>query len=220
MARFLTFQLTLRDIYQGNGCFLISEDDTVHLDVINTGEGFKVTSQNTTGLYFIGSSPENVTWNVVGTNSSPISTPNVDIYMSADGGNTWQYHIGTFPNTGAATITFPNPDTDLHAARLKVKGSGNVFFNVNAENFTVTHSLVSDTDIIIYPVPVHSILRIFGGNKGTLQTVIYNAIGQLVWKGEIDGETDLPVSLWAPGVYIVKIIDIKNHHTIRKIVVE
>ena len=220
VARFLTFQLTLRDIYQGNGCFLISEDDTVHLDVINTGEGFKVTSQNTTGLYFIGSSPENVTWNVVGTNSSPISTPNVDIYMSADGGNTWQYHIGTFPNTGAATITFPNPDTDLHAARLKVKGSGNVFFNVNAENFTVTHSLVSDTDIIIYPVPVHSILRIFGGNKGTLQTVIYNAIGQLVWKGEIDGETDLPVSLWAPGVYIVKIIDIKNHHTIRKIVVE
>ena len=103
VARFLTFRLTLRDIFQGNGCFLIP-DDTVHLDVINTGQGFKVTSQDTHGLYYIGNSPISVTWNVVGTNAAPISAPNVDIYMSADGGYTWQYHIGTFPNVGSAIV--------------------------------------------------------------------------------------------------------------------
>ncbi len=219
VARVLTFHLTLRDIYQGNGCFLIP-DDTVHLDVINTGEAFKVTSQNTTGLYYIGSSPETITWNVAGSNASPINTSAVDIYMSADGGNSWAYHIGTFQNTGSAVITLPNPDTDTHAARIKVKGSGNVFFNVNAADFTVAHSLTSDTDIVIYPIPAHALLRIFGGNKGTLQTTVYNAIGQQVWKGQVDGETDLPVSLWARGIYIIKIIDVKNHHTVRKIVVE
>ncbi len=219
VARFLTFHVTLRDIYQGNGCFLIP-DDTVHLDAINTGEGFKVTSQNTSGLYYIGSSPETITWNVVGTNTSPINTSAVDIYMSADGGNTWQYHIGTFPNTGSAVITLPNPDTDLHAARIKVKGHGNVFFNVNSADFTVTHSLTSDTDIVIYPVPTHTVLRMFGGNKGTLQGAIYNTLGQQVWKGQIDGETDIPVALWARGIYFVKTIDIKNRHTVKKIVVE
>jgi hypothetical protein len=219
VGRFLTFQLTMRDIYQGNGCFLIP-DDTVHLDVINTGEGFKVTSQNTSGVYYVGSSPETITWNVAGSNASPINTSAVDIYMSADGGNSWQYHIGTFPNTGSAVVTLPNPDTDLHAARIKVKGNGNVFFNVNAADFTVAHSLASDSDIVIYPVPVHNVLRMFGGNKGTLQTVIYNAIGQQVWKGQVDGETDIPILLWAPGVYFVKMIDVENHHTIRKIVVE
>ena len=219
VARFLTFRLTIRDIYQGNGCFIIP-DDTVHLDAINTGEGFTVTSQNTTGLYYIGSSPETITWNVVGTNIAPINTANVDIYMSIDEGNTWSYHIGTFPNSGSAVVILPNPDTDTHAARIKVKGTNNVFFNVNGADFTVTHSLSSDTSILIYPVPAHSVLRMFGGNKGLLNGVIYNAVGQQMWKGQINGETDISVALWARGVYFVKLIDIKNQHTVRKIVVE
>ncbi len=219
VARFLTFQLTLRDVLEGNGCFLIP-DDTVHLDAVNTGQGFKVTSQGTPGLYYIGSSPEAVTWNVVGTNTSPINAANVDIYLSLDGGNTWQYHIGTFPNNGSAVVTLPNPDTDTHAARIKVKGSGNVFFNVNDADFTVTHSLASDSDIVIYPVPTHNVLRMFGGNKGILQTTICNAIGQLAWKGEVDGETDIAVANWAPGIYIVRMIDVMNRHTVRKIVIE
>ena len=219
VARFLTFQLSLRDIYHGTGCFLVP-DDTVHLDVINTGTGFKVTSQGTSGLYYIGSSPETITWDVVGTNASPVNASSVDIYLSPDAGNTWPYHIGNFPNTGSAVVILPNPDTDIHAARIKVKGSGNVFFNVNSADFTVTHSLASDSNIVIYPVPAHTVLRIFGGNKGTLQTVIYDVVGQQMWKGQVDGETDIPVSLWARGIYFVKTIDVKNQHRIRKIVVE
>ena len=219
VARFLTFHLTMRDIFQGNGCFVIP-DDTVHIDAINTGAGFAVTSQNTSGTYYVGSSPETITWNVVGTNLAPVNAQNVDIYMSVDGGNTWQYHIGTFPNSGSAIVILPNPDTDVHAARIKVKGTNNIFFNVNSTDFTVTHSLESDTAIVIFPVPTHNILRIYGGTKGILNTVIYNAIGQQMWKGQVDGETDVSVALWARGIYFVKLIDIKNHHTVRKIVVE
>ncbi len=219
VARFLTFQLTVRDIYQGNGCFLVP-DDTVHLDVINTGNGFKVTSQNVAGLYYIGGSPETVTWDVASTNNAPISTPNVDIYMSVDGGNNWPYFLGTFPNTGTAIVTFPNPDTDTHAARIKVKGNGNIFFNVNAADFAVNHSLDPDNDIVVYPVPVRSILRMFGGNKGILETTIFNSVGQQVWKGQINGETDVSVALWPRGVYIIRIIDVRNKRTIKKFVVE
>ena len=219
VARFLTFHLTVRDIYQGNGCFVIP-DDTVHLDVINTGTGFKVTSQNTVGDYYIGNTPATVTWNVAGTNSSPINTQNVDIYVSVDGGNNWQYHIGTFPNTGSAIITMANPDTNVTTARIKVKGTNNVFFNINSTDFTVAHSLESDTSILICPVPTHSILRMSAGTKGLLNAVIYNAVGQQIWKGQIDGETDISVALWARGIYFVKLIDPKNHLTIRKISVD
>ena len=219
VARFLTFRLTLRDVYQGNGCFLIP-DDTVHIDAINTGAGFAVTSQNTEGLYYIGNSPETITWNVVGTNVAPINASNVDIYFSVDGGNDWSYHVGTFPNTGSAIVILPNPDNDTHNARIKVKGTNNVFFNVNSADFTVTHSLSSDTAIVIYPIPAHDVLRMYGGTKGLLSGVIYNAIGQQMWKGQVDGETDVPVSLWARGVYFVKLIDVRNQHTVKKIVVE
>jgi len=218
VARFLTFQLSVRDIYQGNGCFIVP-DDTVHLDVINTGTGFTVTSQNTPGTYYIGNTPATITWNVAGTNTSPVNTENVDIYLSVDGGNNWQYHIGTFPNTGSAIITMANPDTDVTTARIKVKGTNNVFFNVNSTDFTVAHSLESDTSIVICPIPTHSILRMSAGTKGLLNTVIYNAVGQQVWTGEINGETDISVSEWARGLYFVKMTDPKNHVTIRKAVV-
>ena len=219
VARAVTFKLTVRDIYQGTGCFLIP-DDSIHLDAINTGTGFTVTSQNTAGLYYIGNSPQTISWNIANTNTAPISTANVDIYMSADGGNSWQYHVGTFPNTGSAIVILPNPDTDVHAARIKVKGNNNVFFNVNSSDFTVTHSLTSDTLITVYPSPAHSVLRIYGGTKGLLNGVIYNTAGQQMWKGQVDGETDIAVALWARGVYIVKLIDVHNQRTIRKIVVE
>ncbi len=219
VARFLTFRLTLRDILLGNGCFLIP-DDTIHLDVIYTGAGFTVTSQGSAGQYHIGNSPEKITWNVVGTNTAPINAPDVDIYLSLDGGNNWQYHLGTFPNNGSAVVTLPNPDTDTHAARIKVKGHDHIFFNVNAADFTVAHSLATDTNVVIYPVPTHSLLRMFAGNKGTLQTTIFNAAGQRIWDGTIDGEKDIRVDLWARGVYVVRLTDIRNQRIIKKIVLE
>jgi hypothetical protein len=206
-------------MYQGYGCFLIP-NDSIFLDVVNTGEGFSVTSQGDSGSTFIGNSAQNITWNVAGSNVLPINDTDVDIYMSADGGNTWQYHIGTYPNTGAATITLPNPDTTIAAARLKVKGHNNVFFNVNRYNFSITHSDGTDTAIVLYPVPAHSAIHVSSGNKGQLQVVMYNAIGQQVWKGVINGESNIPVSLWARGMYFMKAMDTNHHCTIGKFVLD
>jgi len=140
-ARFLTFKTVVRNIRAGLGCFAIT-DDTMHLNVSSTGAangyaGFKVTSQNTTGIVYTGGSTQTVTWNVVGTNGAPVSAANVDIFMSVDGGNTWAYTVGTFPNNGTASISVPNPGSSTSTARFKVKGSGNVFFNINSNNFTV-----------------------------------------------------------------------------------
>jgi len=221
VARFLTFRLTMRDIFQGTGCFLVP-DDTVHLDVINTGMGFAVTSQNTSGNSYLGYTPLDITWNVAGTDAAPINTPNVDIYMSGDGGYTWPYHIGTFINNGSASIILPNPDTSITAARFKVKGSGNVFFNVNKDNFSVEHnsSTIAPTAIEVYPSPVNTTLRLYSGDKGILQFVVYNSIGQKVMNGEVNGELDVPVNDWARGLYIIKFIDAKNQRTIKKFVVD
>ena len=189
--------------------------------MINTTNGFVVTSQTDSGSIYIGNTSQNVTWNVVGTNTFPINTANVTIYMSRDGGNTWPDSMGTFPNTGSAYIKLPNPDTNINAnARIKVKGTGNIFFNVNKYNFSVRHSTGADTssEITLRPVPAHNTIRISSGSKGLLQVVIYNAIGQQVSKGKLDGELDIDVSMWARGVYFMKSIDTKNQRTIKKFV--
>ncbi|MBX2907673.1 MAG: Ig-like domain-containing protein [Taibaiella sp.] len=146
-ARYMTFKTVIRNIAAGMGAVLIP-DDTVHLNVSSTGAangyaGFVVTSQGTTGIVYTGGSTQTVTWNVVGTNLAPVSAANVDIFMSVDGGRTWPYTVGTFPNTGTASITVPNPAATSTTARFKVKGSGNVFFNINSRNFTVNPGTVT-----------------------------------------------------------------------------
>ena len=147
-ARFLTFKYVARGVISGYGCFHFP-DDTVHLDAVQTPTkaGFKVTSQGTTGIVYTGGTTQTITWNVVGTDVAPVSAANVDIYMSTDGGYTWPYTIGTFPNTGTASVTIPNPASSTTTARIKVKGSGNVFFNINSNNFTVNSTVVTTSPI-------------------------------------------------------------------------
>jgi len=222
VARYLTFKLSLRDIYQGTGCFLVP-DDSIHLDVINTGTGFAVTSQGNAGITYSGNTMQEVNWNVVGTNTAPINTANVDIYLSIDGGNTWTYNLGTFPNTGSAKITLPFTDTTISSARLKVKGDNNVFFNVNKEDFT----LIRNEEVKIFPVPANNILNIVIGD-GTVATngvniarvVIYNSIGQIAWQGDINGTLNLPVSTWGRGIYLVRSMNSYNQFTTKKVVLE
>ena len=216
-ARYMTFRMVVRDILNGNGCFLFP-DDSIHINAVQTATfaGFKVTSQGTTGISYPGGSTQTVTWDVVGTDVAPVSAANVDIYMSRDGGNTWPDTLGNFPNTGTASVTVPTPTVTVATVRFKVKGSGNVFFNINSKNFTITHSGVGVSqvytpsgDIQIFPVPATNILHITTGNNNVHATV-YNSVGQTVWQGEINGKSDIAVNTWAKGVYYIRFRDVIN----------
>ena len=213
-ARYLTFKMTARDIYNGKGCYLFP-DDTIHLNVVATGAannyaGFKVTSQGTTGISYAGGSTQTITWNVVGTSAAPVSATNVVIYMSTDGGYTWPYTIGTFPNSGTASVSIPNVTTTSQA-RFKVKGSGNVFFNVNMKNFTVTHTgglstanLVLADNVNVYPVPATNMLNIVSTANTPLSATVYNVLGQNVWNGTVNDKANIQVADWARGIYYIK----------------
>jgi hypothetical protein len=219
-TRFLTFKLTYRNILDGFGCFLFP-DDTIHLNAVSTGAangyaGFKVTSQNAFSISYDGGSTQTITWDVVGTNAAPFNATNVIIYMSTDGGNTWPYTVGTFPNNGSANITVPNPPVTSSVVRFKVKGEGNVFFNVNLKNIKVTHNsdipsgiatpvALNAGNIKIYPVPAHEVLNISTGTAMPLTTAVYNAVGQIVWAGTVTGTEVIPVGSWAKGVYHVRL---------------
>ncbi len=211
-ARYLTFRLAMRDIYAGNGCFLIPAD-TVHLDVINTGSGFTVSSQASPGTIYDGGTAQTITWNNAGTPAAPFNTPDVDIYMSIDGGNYWTYHIGTFANNGSATITVPNPPVSVPNARFKVKGHGNVFFNINTVDFTVNYNsavavsegvggpVAESNGLVVSPIPAHDRLHVETGNTKGTRLRLCNSVGQCVWHGECQGDTDINVANLPAGVY-------------------
>ena len=67
---------------------------------------------------------------------APVSTANVKISLSVDGGHTYPIVLAaSTPNDGSETVTVPNVATTK--ARVKVEAVGNVFFDVSNANFTI-----------------------------------------------------------------------------------
>ena len=224
-GRALHFRVTERDIYQGWGTFNFP-DDVITLDVVESGAPFTVTSP-AVSEYWVGGDMQTVTWDVVGTNAAPVSCANVDIYLSVDGGYTYPYLVkAATPNDGSEIIKVPNVAT-TSIARLKVKGAGNVFFNISNGDFTIEHGTVGinpsplTENIIISPVPAKDVLHIsIPAALGVMQLRVINPIGQTVWSGIVSSNATLPVGNWARGVYHVQLYNAGNVQLTRKIVIE
>jgi subtilisin-like proprotein convertase family protein len=132
VARTMDFSFIVRDNDLLGGQ---TASDLMTVTVDGSSGPFIVTSQGTVDTLFAGSS-EIVTWNVAGTNSGAVNATNVDIFLSSDGGYTYPLVLATgVPNTGSANIIVPVVQTD--SARIMVRGSGNIFFDINNANLRI-----------------------------------------------------------------------------------
>ncbi len=125
----LNFKLTARD---GRGGL---NNAVTQLVLAPTAGPFLVTSPNT-AVTLAANSAQTVTWSVANTDIAPVSTANVKITLSADGGKTWPYVLAaSVPNNGSASVTLPSLGTTT--ARIKVEAIGNVFFDVSNADFAI-----------------------------------------------------------------------------------
>jgi Metallo-peptidase family M12B Reprolysin-like len=126
----LHFRLTARDGRGGT-----SSADTTLLLASGTGP-FLVTSPNT-AVSLPGESTQTITWDPAGTAAAPVSTSDVKISLSVDGGHTYPYVLAdSTPNDGSADVVLPMVGT-THA-RVKVEAVGNIFFDVSNADFAIT----------------------------------------------------------------------------------
>lgn len=134
----LNFRVTVRD---GRGG--VNSDD-IKLLIDNTAGPLLVTSQST-AVSYQAHTTQTITWNVNNTAKAALA-PNVRISLSADGGNTYPYLLAaTTPNDGSQAVTMPNVGTTT--ARVKVEAVGNIFFDVNASNFSITSPTAAGVSI-------------------------------------------------------------------------
>ena len=147
------------------------------ISVTATSGPFTVSSQNSATTWPEGST-QTITWNVANTTAAPVSCANVDIRLSTDGGLTYPTMLlQNTPNDGSASVMIPTGVTTT--GRIMIRGSNNIFFDINNANITIEQALPNFT-INLNPKTVSEC------NDGAVQTTVE--------VGQIFGFTD-PVSL-------------------------
>ena len=131
--RTLTFKCTVRDNNPGCGGIAVGTKSFL----VDESTGPFVVSYPNTNISRAGNSDLTILWDVAGTDGGNVNCAEVDIYCSSDGGYTWPYLLAeAVPNDGEQVVLLPAVSTSQ--ARIKVKGHGNIFFDVSNSNFNLT----------------------------------------------------------------------------------
>ena len=131
--RELTFRLTARDNNEEAGgvdwesvSFLVADIGPFTVDdpALANDEAFRVGELR------------EITWDVAETDGFPVFAKSVNILLSGDGGFTFDYLLASeVANTGSAYVTVP--DTLGDAMRIVVEAAHNIFYNMNANDFSI-----------------------------------------------------------------------------------
>jgi len=127
--RELNFRFIARDEQMGGGGVAY---DTMTITV--EGDPFFLTSPNG-GEQLNAGCIADATWEVGGSNTPPVSTANVDLLFSEDGGWDFSPLLASIANDGEQA--FGLPCTDTNTARLKAQGTDNIFFDISDGDFEV-----------------------------------------------------------------------------------
>ena len=156
-----------------------------------------------------------ITWNVSATDISPINCSSVDIFLSEDGGYTYPITLATnVPNNGSANIVVPN--LNIAKARIKVKGSGNIFFDISNYDIKILKDSIPPNgisqinignEISIYPNPTSNLLHVKSINNNKLELMLTNILGQIIFQGNMINEATIDGTQFSKGVYFLNMID-------------
>lgn len=135
VSRVYNFKLTVRDNIAGGGQNSIDEK-VVTVD--DAAGPFVVTSQNAAITWDAGTT-QTITWDVAGTNTGSVNTPNVDIFVTPDNGASFIQVADDVPNNGSADITVPLGAVTSNG-RVMVRGAGNIFYAINSADITIQES--------------------------------------------------------------------------------
>ena len=131
----LNFRCFVRDNNLTEGAGGITWVD-VAFKADDTAGPFLVTNPNNSAVSWTAGEQQEITWDVANTDNSIINCKSVNIYISTNGGNTFDHLVlaGT-PNDGSEIITVPNIVSNN--VRVKIKAADNIFFDLSNSNFEI-----------------------------------------------------------------------------------
>ncbi len=213
-AQTLKFRLTARDNKMGGGgvCYASSQV------IISSAGPFTVSYPNVTGITWASGSTQTITWNVNNTDILPVSCANVSVSISYNGGTTFTTLSASTPNTGSLTILVPTITGTVTTCRVKVTAIGNIFYDINDKNFTISGMTGIDSyaannafmQLMPNPANEQVTISINGLNKTQKNTLtMYDIIGNIILKDELVAkdtqEVTYDIAGISKGVYIIEI---------------
>lgn len=217
----LNFIFTARDNKIGGGGVCYDNSQVI----VDASGPFSVSYPNAMGIIWAGNSSQIVTWNVNGTNLSPVNCSNVNVLISTDGGSSFTLLLANTPNDGSQLITVPNLGTKEPDCRIKVESLGNIFFDINNFDFTITPLtsnialLTSENSISINIVPnpfTDEIQLSINGmdKKEKTNLIVYDVLGNVLKTAifpdteELNQKYDL--SFLSKGLYVIELSNTKQ----------
>ncbi len=209
VSRTMNFRVAVRD--QRGGV----SDAATTVAVAGAAGPFVVTSQNSaaesgTPTVVQGGLSLNVTWDVAGTTANGINAANVKISLSTDGGQSFPTALSaSTPNDGAEGVTLPNIGTTQ--ARIKVEAVGNIFFDINNANFTITANPTNrrspfdfdgdgKTDIAIFrPAPTGGEWWWQRSSDNQVPATPFGLATDVIAPGDFTGDGKLDITVWRPS---------------------
>ncbi len=142
IGRTMVFRVVARDNRAASGA---ASDATSTVTVAPMSGPFRVTAPDVVTVWQ-GGSTKTVTWDVANTSAAPVSTANVNIRLSTDGGLTFPTTLlANAPNNGTANVVVPN--TPTNTARVKIEGAGNIFFDISNVNFFIVPDTAAPANV-------------------------------------------------------------------------
>lgn len=183
--RRMVFRLTVRDNASENSA---PDWQNITFHTVDQGMGqFEITSFNLRETIQAGKRIE-LTWNVAGTDLSPISTPYMDIYLSDDGGKTFPYLLKErTPNTGSAYVNIPNIESN--SIRFMIVGHDNIFLDVNNRSSVIQRDTIEHV-AISYEDQLYNLAC--GESRVEIPIMPYAILGEYTGPVQLEVVSDIP----------------------------
>ncbi len=210
-SRMLTFGVTVRDNDERGGSTAFSE---VMFFASAEAGPFTVLQPDSANIEYAPTDSIEVKWEVANTDVAPVNCASVDVYLSFDNGKEFNYLLAKeVPNNGGTSVLLP--DTTTTRARIKIKCSDNIFFDMSNNRFKIIAQIISSTEQIytqaihLFPNPTNDKLSVVFPEtlREELDIVIIDALGQIVKRENVAAHTTsfiISTDGFPTGIYYLK----------------